>query len=382
MKTNPALLVGAAILCGAPALAQLPDVAIVAAASASLSDCRYSDVQSYLTATGRFGSVTVVDCTTTTPALADLMAFDAVLTWSNVNYFDSTTLGDNLADYVDAGGGVVVAVFSTSTANANRSLQGRWISGGYEVIQSQGGSTTGPASLGPTLVPGHPTMAGVATLSATTAFRPTPTIALVQGMRIAEWDDGAPLVAVGDNQSRIDLGLYPPSNNCSGAFWDFTTDGDVLVANALELSALGGSVNIGTNYCTAIANVTGVPSRMSATGQTSVAANNVTIMASDLPPSQFGIFVVSNMTGFIPAGTSSNGNICLGGVIGRYNQTGQILSTGATGEFSLPINLMTVPQGNGLAQVMPGEDWHFQAWHRSAVGLGSNFSDGLTISFQ
>ncbi len=145
----------------------------------------------------------------------------------------------------------------------------------------------------------------------------------------------------------------------------------------------GGSTTIGSNYCTAVPNSSGTIGTMSAVGSAFAAANNVTITASGLPNGQFGIFVTSLDQGFVPgAGGTSNGNICLGGVIGRYTSPSQILSTGTTGSFSLPIDLTMVPQGNGTASVMAGEDWNFQAWHRDGVGLGSNFTDGLEISFQ
>ncbi len=140
---------------------------------------------------------------------------------------------------------------------------------------------------------------------------------------------------------------------------------------------------IGTNYCTAVPNSTGQTGSMSATGSDVAAANDVTLIASDLPNMQFGIFVTSLDQGFIAGGGgTSNGNICLGGSIGRYQAASQILSTGQTGSFALPINLMTVPQGNGSVAVMAGDSWNFQAWHRDGVGLGSNFTDGLEILFQ
>jgi hypothetical protein len=36
------------------------------------------------------------------------------------------------------------------------------------------------------------------------------------------------------------------------------------------------------------------------------------------------------------------------------------------------------------AQIVAGETWHFQYWHRDAVGgvAGANFSRGLSLSFQ
>ena len=72
MNTSRALLLGA--LLASPAIAQLPDVAIVAAASTNPTDCRFLDVQSYLTNTGQFGNVDVIDATSVTPTLGTLSA--------------------------------------------------------------------------------------------------------------------------------------------------------------------------------------------------------------------------------------------------------------------------------------------------------------------
>ena len=152
--------------------------------------------------------------------------------------------------------------------------------------------------------------------------------------------------------------------------------------NAFQIRAIT-SGPIGTNYCMAAANSSGQTGAMSASGTLSVASNDVTITASNLPPSQFGIFVTSMTQAFVPGGNgSSNGNICLGGVIGRYSGPGQILSTGATGTFSLPIDLTSIPQGNGSVAAMAGQSWNFQAWHRDSVGLGSNFTDGIELPLQ
>jgi len=138
----------------------------------------------------------------------------------------------------------------------------------------------------------------------------------------------------------------------------------------------------GMNYCSAVPNSTGATGVMSASGQAVASANNLTLEASSLPPSQFGIFVVSRVQGFVPgANSTSNGNLCLGGMIGRYSRPNQILSTGSTGSFALSIDLGLIPQGSGTVPVMAGETWNFQAWHRDGVGLGSNFTDGLEIQF-
>ncbi len=139
-----------------------------------------------------------------------------------------------------------------------------------------------------------------------------------------------------------------------------------------------------SNYCDpAVANSSGMPGFITATGNLDPAANNFTLMTSNLPNNQFGIFVTSLTQGFIPgAGGTSNGNICLGGVVGRFTAPSQILGTGTTGGFSLAVDLTAIPQANGTVTVMSGETWNFQAWHRDSVGLGSNFTNGVSVRFQ
>jgi len=212
----------------------LPDVAIVAAAASSSSDPRFTDPQAKLMSTGQFNSVTIINAATGTPTLAQLQAFESVMTWSNVNYSNPVLLGDTLADYVDSGGGVVVAVFANSTTTALRRLEGRWITGGYEVIPSASGNQTGQAFLGNILVPGHPTMNGVSSFDGgSSSFRPVTTSLTPGSTKIAEWSDGKTLVAVGASIHRADLGFYPPSNAVSSTWWNQNTDGALLMANAL-----------------------------------------------------------------------------------------------------------------------------------------------------
>ena len=109
----------------------------------------------------------------------------------------------------------------------------------------------------------------------------------------------------------------------------------------------------------------------------------MTLEASGLPNNQFGIFVTSTAQAFVPgAGGTSNGNLCLGGTIGRYTLPHQILTTGSSGSFSFSIDLTAMPLGSSFVAAAPGDTWNFQAWHRDGVGLGSNFTPGVEITFQ
>ncbi|MEC8513337.1 MAG: hypothetical protein VX015_14435 [Planctomycetota bacterium] len=139
------------------------------------------------------------------------------------------------------------------------------------------------------------------------------------------------------------------------------------------------SVGLGTNYCVSNANSSGSSAVMGARGSSIVANNNLTLQASGMPANQFGIFVVAASQNQIPL---SNGFLCITGTIGRYVGPGQIRSTGTTGAFELPIDLQAIPQGGGTAATNPGQTWNFQAWFRDGVGAGSDFTDGISITFQ
>ncbi|MCP3919044.1 MAG: LamG domain-containing protein [bacterium] len=156
------------------------------------------------------------------------------------------------------------------------------------------------------------------------------------------------------------------------------TDADIafLAANPGQTLGVG---TIGMSYCgPAIPNSSGMGAIIEATGSAAVAANNVTLTASQMPAGQFGYFLAGQTQGFFnPPG--SQGLICLVGNIGRYNQIANIIQ-GPTG--SIMIDLTAIPV-NPTAAVMPGETWNFQCWFRdNNPALTNNFTDGVEILFQ
>ena len=141
----------------------------------------------------------------------------------------------------------------------------------------------------------------------------------------------------------------------------------------------------GAPFCApGVANSTGQPARMAAFGSTFAAANDMTLEASALPMSSFGFFLTSRTSGFVANPAGSQGNLCLGGLIGRYVGPGQIQNSGAAGSFDLELDLTRTPTPTGLVAVAGGETWHYQAWYRDSVGgvATSNFTDGYTILFR
>lgn len=137
---------------------------------------------------------------------------------------------------------------------------------------------------------------------------------------------------------------------------------------------------IGVAECDpAVPNSTGLPGTLTAFGSTSVLTNQVMLQAGQLPPNTFGIFVVARLPGSVNP-PASDGILCLGGPIGRYQTS--ILNSGASGQFDLDIDLTTIPLPNGTVNVIASDTWRFQAWHRDVNPQAtSNFTSVVAIRF-
>ena len=119
----------------------------------------------------------------------------------------------------------------------------------------------------------------------------------------------------------------------------------------------------------------------SAFGSTEASKNAVTLTASQLPMNVFGYFLNSDVKDFKAFAGGSQGNLCLGGSIGRHAK--QIANSGAAGELVIDVDLTALPRPNGTHSVVAGETWNFQAWFRDKTGgvPTSNFTDGIEIVF-
>jgi hypothetical protein len=197
------------------------------------------DVRDKLLNTGFFNSITSLMEYYGTPTFGQLRSYDAVLVWSGGAYFRyPVQLGNNLADYVDSGGGVVMACLTALPAQYGEGVQGRFNDENYWVI-APSINTAIPASLGKVYQPDNPVMRGVHSFyGGSSSLRYSGGI--VDGAaRIADWSDGTPLIAekTMNGISRIDLGFYPPSSVVDQYSWSDTTDGTLIIANTLKYVA-------------------------------------------------------------------------------------------------------------------------------------------------
>ena len=152
----------------------------------------------------------------------------------------------------------------------------------------------------------------------------------------------------------------------------------------IEKEVPGSGSGIGTNYCAANPNSTGVGARISATGSTTAGLNFLTLKMEDLPQGQFTLFIASLSSGFVSSPGGSQGDLCVGSPLARFGPTAgySLQNSGTMGMVEQQIDLTSIPLNPAVA-VQPGDTWYFQGWYRdSNPGPVSNFSDGLSITYQ
>jgi hypothetical protein len=138
-----------------------------------------------------------------------------------------------------------------------------------------------------------------------------------------------------------------------------------------------------TRYCTpATPNSTAQWARVAADGSNLVTANDLTLSAERLPSNSFGYFLTSQTRDLVVGAGGSQGDLCLGGMLGRFNGPGQVMSSGSGGALVLSVNLSMMPTPMGTTMAQPGQTWNFQAWYRDAnPGATSNFTDAVGVLF-
>jgi hypothetical protein len=163
------------------------------------------------------------------PTLATLNQFDAVLAWTNFGF--GVDMSNLLADYVDAGGGVVLGTFWGQEVDLDKG-GGRLETTGYNPLINPRNDAYQASSLG-SFNASSPLFNGVSSLSAT-EYRGDYLPGLDSGATlVASWSDGNPLLAYNAAQNIVNLTLFP--NNIS--FGHASGDYQQLFRNSLAFVA-------------------------------------------------------------------------------------------------------------------------------------------------
>ena len=160
--------------------------------------------------------------------------YDCVFIFSNANY-SNASLGTNLNNYVSAGGGLVICVFTLASVRLTNFTYTNC------PVAFAGNQSMSSTSLG-TYTSSDPIMKGVSSFNPGSARYGAGSLALNTGATtVASYNDGNILVAkqtIGSART-VALNFFPPSSAVRSDFWNTGTDGNKLMANAIVWSGKG-----------------------------------------------------------------------------------------------------------------------------------------------
>lgn len=188
-----------------------------------------ASISSALTAYPNIAKVDFVDSTSSTPTLTQMQGYDVVFMCSDYPALDMATLSNNLAQYLDGGGRVILGAWDWSNV-FNDAISGRLLTQ-YSPFQI-GGTLNTYASLG-THNTSHPIMSGVS--SFTSSLRDSMTLS-AGATDIADWNDSIPLVAEMGHVIAFNVGIHwsiqdYPVNGWTGDGWTMLHNAIVYIAH-------------------------------------------------------------------------------------------------------------------------------------------------------
>jgi len=198
-------------------------------------------VRGTVQSSGWFTHTDALDIEANSPDLAALTSYDAVLVYSDGPVLDPVAVGDTLAEFVEAGGGVVVA---GRMLDDTVGIGGLFLTQG--ILPVDRGSIAIPNSVNMSPLPGHawdrgpvqghPVVMGLNAFNGGPASQHVVDITAVPNAdRLADWATGALGVATLENPAlpcgrTAALNLLPV---CGGNGWDCNGDGRLLIAQSL-----------------------------------------------------------------------------------------------------------------------------------------------------
>ncbi|MFT5052568.1 MAG: hypothetical protein ACI8QZ_004004 [Chlamydiales bacterium] len=192
-----------------------------------------------------------------------------------------------------------------------------------------------------------------------------PILGLPFGMEVDE--DGT--VYVGDDGGRLYTVLLP--HGATALHGQLALNGELWgMAFRIPVAA-----TLGSPACSSALNSTGAAAIIEIKGDSSVAANSITLVAGPVP-AQPGIFFYGPAEGRRPFG---EGLRCVFGS-GSTGIQRLPVTVATAGRLAAPLDLSAPPTTSGA--ILPGATWFFQAWFRDPLGgpAGFDLSDARALT--
>ncbi|KAJ3438782.1 pep-cterm sorting domain-containing protein [Anaeramoeba flamelloides] len=174
-----------------------------------------------------------------------LQSYDAIFLYSSdQTFYKPEKLGDQLAQFVEDGGGLVVCAINCLDSDDEKQIYGRILSPKYLPFGKHSSITQQPSQLGTIVDTQHPIMKDVKKFNGgKNSFRIKTKEVNRDSFIIAKWDDDNILIAEKSFTKNPEFGrviilnLWPPNNKIDGSCWDSTLDGQKILANSVEYAA-------------------------------------------------------------------------------------------------------------------------------------------------
>jgi hypothetical protein len=167
---------------------------------------------------------------------------------------------------------------------------------------------------------------------------------------------------------------------------DFAIVGDrdhsLTAAAQVEGAAFVFDLPLGEDVCNGLANSTGASAWLEALGSRQIDKGLLRLRAGDLVPGQMAMFIAGESSGYVINPGGSQGALCLGGRLARFNRPGELGVASADGRMERVIGTDSIPV-NPTVPILAGESWVFQCWYRdNNAGFSSNFSAAVEVQFE
>ncbi|KAJ6245547.1 lute [Anaeramoeba flamelloides] len=191
--------------------------------------------------------VTTKDPRNVTPTIEEMMEYDAVVLRSaNVDTLGSSEiLGNNLAEFVESGRGLVIVAINTLIDSDDKQIKGRIYTDNFVPLVYGTRIQKNERELGEKHLPEHPILRGVETFKTKDYAHIIDTNNINGGTLIASWNNGLPLVTEKIKEPGygpvVVINTHPTStrttNDCGKAWLD-DTNGNELFSNAIGYAGM------------------------------------------------------------------------------------------------------------------------------------------------
>ena len=151
-----------------------------------------------------------------------------------------------------------------------------------------------------------------------------------------------------------------------------TSDGNTFNAQVFYLP-------LGSTICEGQANSGGDAAELAVTGFEDPGFGYLHLSATQVPTGQAVFFLAGTQAALIQNPGGSQGDLCLGGNLARFNRPGEFGLADSAGSFALSIDPFSMPV-SPTRPILSGETWYFQAWYRD--NGTSNFTSAVGVPFQ